>query len=68
MVEQRTKVSSKQYETFAQWLERVALLFLASFVVGSIVKGSSITDPVVLVGGVVTISAYYLAVYLMIKS
>ncbi|MFY9462923.1 MAG: hypothetical protein WAP52_01920 [Candidatus Sungiibacteriota bacterium] len=61
-------LSSKQYETFAQWLERVALLFLASFVVGSIAKGLSVTDPVVLIGGVVTVSAYYLAVYLMIKS
>lgn len=68
MDEQKTKLSNKQYETFAQWLERVALLFLASFVVGSIVKGLSITDPVVLVGGIVTVSAYYLAVHLMIKS
>lgn len=60
--------SSKQYEAFAHWLERVALLFLASFVVGSIVQGVSVTDPVVIVGGLATVSVYYLAVYLMIKS
>lgn len=65
---ERSKPSGKQYEAFAHWLERVALLFLASFVVGSIIQGASITNPVVLMGGVSTISAYSLAVYLMIKS
>lgn len=65
--EQR-RLSSKQYETFAQWLERVAILFLASFVVQSILTGSSLTNPVVLVGGIAAVSAYYGAVYLTLKS
>lgn len=62
------RLSSKQYETFAAWLERVAILFLASFVVGSIIKGSPITNPVVLIGGIAAVSAYYGAVYLTLKS
>lgn len=65
---ERDRPSSKQYEAFAHWLERVAILLLASFVVGSIVQGSSFTDPIVLVGSVAAVSAYYGAVYLMLKS
>ena len=65
---EKRRISGKQYDTFAQWLERVALLFLASFVVQSIIRGASITDPVVLVGSVAAIFAYYGAVYLMLKS
>lgn len=65
--EQR-RLSSKQYETFAQWLERVAILFLASFVVQNILKGSSLTDPVVLVGSIAALFAYYGAVILTLKS
>ncbi len=56
--EQR-RLSSKQYETFAQWLERIAILFLASFVVQSIVRGSSLRDPVVIVGTLAALVAYY---------
>lgn len=65
---EQKRLTGKQYERFAQWLERVAILFLASFVVGSIVRGSSVTDPVVVIGSVATVSAYYGAVYLMLKS
>jgi len=68
MGEQRTKVSSKQYETFAQWLERVALVFLVSFVVQNIVRGASFTSPIVLGGVAASLLAYYGAVYLMLKS
>lgn len=67
MESREKKLSGKQYETFAQWLERVALLFLASFVIESIIRGSSFTDPVVLVGSIAALSAYYGAVYLMLK-
>lgn len=68
MDEQETRVSGKQYEAFAQWLERVALLFLASFVVQSIVRGLSFTDPVVIVGTIASLVAYYGATRLMLKA
>ncbi len=66
MVEQRTKVSSKQYETFAQWLERVALVFLVSFVVQNLVRGAFFTSPIVAGGVAASLMAYYGAVYLML--
>jgi hypothetical protein len=52
----------------SQWLERVAILFLASFVVQSFVRGSSLTDPVVIVGTIAALVAYYGAARLMLKA
>lgn len=65
---EQNKPSGKQYEAFAQWLERVAILFLASFVVGGIIQGYSFKDPVVFLGSIAAVSAYYGAVYLMLKA
>ena len=50
--------TEKQYEKFAEWFERAALVFLASLVVQQIVSGASLWSPSVLFGIVVAAMLY----------
>ena len=58
----------KQYEKFAEWFERAALVFLASLVVQQLVAGASPWSRSVLLGMVAAGVLYSAAYGLMRKS
>ena len=61
-------MSSRHYETGAQWLRELGLLTVASLVVQKVITGASLTDPVVVVGALVAGTLYVLATRLLLKS
>ncbi|MDP3735517.1 MAG: hypothetical protein Q8R39_03770 [bacterium] len=56
----------KQYEKFAEWFERAALVFLASLVVQQIVSGVSPWSRSVLLG-MIAAGALYAAAYGLVR-
>ena len=62
---QRTTLTAKQYEKLSDWGERFALALLASLVLQQIVTGFSLFSPSVIIGGLVTALAYYVAYRLL---
>ena len=56
------------YGTVARWIKEVALLFLASLVVQRLFSGSSLADPVMLVGAASSTLLYAFAIHLLLKS
>lgn len=60
-------LSRDHYKELAKWLERVAILVLASLVVQKIVLGG-ISDPLIYVGLIISLTAYFFAYKLLIKS
>ena len=59
-------MSSKHYEEAAKWVERVALLVLGGIVVQLLVEEGF--SPLVFVGLGTSLSLYYLALTLLVKS
>lgn len=58
----------KQYEKFAEWFERAALLFLASLVVQQIVAGAAPWSNTVILGVIATAILYACACGFLRKS
>ena len=61
------ELERRRNEMYAKWVKEVALLFLAAMVVHKIVAGTSVTDPAVVVGGVISFFMYYQAKRLVEK-
>lgn len=61
-------MSSRHYETGAQWLRELGLLTAGSLVIQKILTGASLTDPVVITGIIVAGTLYVLAARLLLKS
>ena len=61
-------MSSRHYETGAQWLRELGLLTAGSLVIQKIVTGASLTDPVVVTGIIVAGTLYVLAARFLLKS
>ena len=62
--QQRGLWEKHHYGTVARWIKEVALLFLASLVVQRLFSGSSLADPVVIVGAVSSTFLYAFAIHL----
>ncbi len=56
------------YKTYAQWLRELGLLSVGSLVVQKIVLGAPLSDPVIIVGMVVSLVFYGLATTFLRKS
>ncbi len=52
----------------ADWLERLGLIAVASLVVQRVVSGASLSDPVVILGVVLSIMFYAFAYHILLKS
>ena len=61
------ELERRRNEMYAKWVKEVALLLLAAMVVHNVVAGISVTDPVVVVGGVISLVMYYQAKRLVEK-
>ena len=52
----------------SQWLERLGLIVVGSLVVQKIVSGAGLSDPVVILGVVVSFALYAFAYHVLLKS
>jgi hypothetical protein len=66
-VEQRT-MAERHYKVVSEWLERLGLIAVASLVVQKIVSGAGLSDPVVILGVVVSFVLYAFAYHLLLQS
>jgi hypothetical protein len=64
----KAPLSGRQYEKFADWSERAALVALGSLVTQQIGEDESLAQPSVLIGAVVTALLYYAAYRLIRQS
>lgn len=64
----RNPLTAKQYEKFADWNERAALVALGSLVVQQMVEGAPLTRPSVIVGVLAAAILYVAAYRLMSRS
>ena len=58
----------KRNETYAKWSKEIALLLFAALVVQKFVSPESVASFVAVVGLVLTIGMYVLAVFFLVKS
>jgi hypothetical protein len=65
--EQHT-MTGRHYKVVSEWLERLGLIAVASLVVQKIVSGAGLSDPVVIVGVVVSFVLYAFAYHLLLQS
>jgi hypothetical protein len=65
--EQRT-MAERHYKVVSEWLERLGLIAVASLVVQKIVSGAGLSDPVVILGVVVSFVLYAFAYHLLLQS
>ena len=65
--EQHT-MTGRHYKVVSQWLERLGLIVVGSLVVQKIVSGAGFSDPVVILGVVVSFALYAFAYNLLLKS
>lgn len=61
------ELERRRNEIYAKWVKEVALLVLAGIVVQKIATGTSLSDPVVVVSGIISLGLYYQAKTLMEK-
>jgi len=61
------ELERRRNEIYAKWVKEVALLVLAGIVVQKIATGTSLSDPVVVVSGIISLCLYYQAKTLMEK-
>ena len=61
------ELDRRRNELYAKWVKEVALLLLAAMVVHRVVAVTSVTDPVVVVGGIMSLFMYYQAKRLVEK-
>jgi hypothetical protein len=61
-------MTSRHYKVVSEWLERLGLIAVASLVVQKIVSGAGLSDPVVILGVVVSFTLYTFAYHLLLKS
>jgi hypothetical protein len=64
---QRT-MTERHYQVVSQWLERLGLIVVGSLVVQKIVSGAGLSDPVVILGVMVSFALYTFAYHLLLKS
>jgi hypothetical protein len=65
--EQHT-MTGRHYKVVSEWLERLGLIAVASLVVQKVVSGAGLSNPVVIVGVVVSFALYAFAYYLLLQS
>jgi uncharacterized membrane protein len=61
-------ITARHYKVVSQWLERLGLIVVGSLVVQKIVSGAGLSDPVVILGVVVSFALYTFAYNLLLKS
>ena len=61
-------MSPQQYKTVSQWFERLGLVVVGSLVIQKVLGGAALSDPVVILGVVVTFMAYGFGYGLLLKS
>jgi hypothetical protein len=67
-MEQQRDMKERHYKVMADWLERLGLIAVASLVVQRVVSGASLSDPVVILGVVLSIMFYAFAYHILLKS
>jgi hypothetical protein len=61
-------MTGRHYKVVSEWLERLGLIAVASLVVQKIVSGAGVSDPVVILGVVVSFALYAFAYHLLLQS
>jgi hypothetical protein len=61
-------MSARHYKVVSEWLERLGLIAVASLVVQKVVSGAGLSDPVVILGVVVSFALYAFAYHLLLRS
>jgi len=61
-------MAERHYKMVSQWLERLGLIVVGSLVVQKIVSGAGLSDPVVILGVVVSFTLYAFAYHMLLKS
>lgn len=61
-------MEKQHYEAAAKWAERVGLVLFTSLVVQNIFLGANLSNRVLVIGIVLSFSAYFLAFKLLLKS
>ena len=65
--ESSVRFSSRQFEKFADWCERAALISLGSLVLQQVKQGIPLRDPSIIIGIFAT-AVLYFAAYRLIKN
>lgn len=67
LLKETVELERRRNEMYAKWVKEIAFLLLAAFVVQNIVTGTSVIDPAVVAGGIISLFMYYQAKRLVEK-